>query len=358
MNKTRLRSALVAYGAVGILTLVTAWILLAGSTVSADTPDPAVEAGVLADIDSIAPGGSFRIGVLLRIPKGWHVYWKYPGDAGMATQVDFALPEGWKVSSLRWPDPIEFKQPGDVVGYGYTGEVLLAATVHVPKTAKVDSHVEVGAHVRWLACKDKCVMGEAKVSLPASVGKTVSAAHGELFDRWERKTPASAPDFTLVSQKGEEISLADLRGKVVVLEQFNPDCPFVKRHHDQRKTMVDLARKYADRGVVWLAINSTHYMDRETTAKWHDRWSLPYPVLIDRDGKVGRAYSAKSTPHMYVVDPDGAIVYRGAIDDDPAGKKGDGARNYVEAALEDVLAHRPVKTASTTPYGCSVKYAK
>jgi len=164
-----------------------------------------------------------------------------------------------------------------------------------------------------------------------------------------------APDFELTDQDGKTVRLSDFAGKIVVLEWTNPDCPYVQRHY-RAGTMVRLANKYRDKGVVWLAINTTNYFDRGKNAEWHARQKLPYPVLDDSDGRVGKAYGAKTTPHMYVVDGSGALVYAGAIDDDSAARRGDEATNYVDAVLTDLLAGKPPRISQTRPYGCSVKY--
>jgi peroxiredoxin len=164
-----------------------------------------------------------------------------------------------------------------------------------------------------------------------------------------------APDFTLTDQKGNTVKLSDFNGKVVVLEWTNPDCPFVQRHY-RAGTMARLAKAYAAKGVVWLAINSTYYMNREKDAAWAEQKQIAYPVLGDHDGKVGKAYGAKSSPHMFVIDAKGNIAYRGAIDNDPDGEKKEGLVNYVAQALDAVLAGKPVAIPETRSYGCSVKY--
>ncbi len=166
-----------------------------------------------------------------------------------------------------------------------------------------------------------------------------------------------APGFTLRDQDGRTVDLASLRGKIVVLEWTNPECPFVQRHY-QGKTMSTLADRFRDRDVVWLAVNSTHFMDAEQDRAWRTAQGFRHPVLSDRPGTVGTAYGARTTPHMFVIDRSGALVYTGAIDDDAAGAKGGTARNYVGEALDDLAAGVPVRTAETKPYGCSVKYAK
>ena len=166
-----------------------------------------------------------------------------------------------------------------------------------------------------------------------------------------------APGFTLKDQDGAEVDLAKLHGKIVVLEWTNPDCPFAQRHAEA-KTMSTLADRYRGKGVVWLGVDSTSYLDAARDRTWRSEHELPYPVLDDHKGTVGTAYGAKTTPHMFVIDGTGTVVYEGAIDDDATGDKGKQARNYVAEALDDVTTGQPVKLAETKPYGCSVKYAK
>jgi peroxiredoxin len=167
----------------------------------------------------------------------------------------------------------------------------------------------------------------------------------------------AAPAFTLADTAGNQVSLSDFEGKVVVLEWLNPDCPFVQRHY-KAGTMKDLAEKYDGEGVVWLTINSTNYMDAAANAKFKADNGLPYTILVDQSGDVGHLYDAATTPHMYIIDGAGTLVYIGAIDDDPRGNKDEPAVNYVAVALDEVLAGSTVTTAETKPYGCSVKYKK
>jgi peroxiredoxin len=165
-----------------------------------------------------------------------------------------------------------------------------------------------------------------------------------------------APGFTLTDSAGKTVSLADFKGRVVVLEWTNPDCPFVKRHY-QEGSMKNLTSAYSDSGVVWLTINSTNYMDAAANAAFVKKEGIGWPVLVDQDGAVGHAYGAATTPHMFIIDAKGIVVYEGAIDDDPRGNMEAGARtNFVANALNDVAAGQAVSTAETKPYGCSVKY--
>lgn len=167
---------------------------------------------------------------------------------------------------------------------------------------------------------------------------------------------ASAPAFTLMDQEGKAHNLSDYAGKVVVLEWTNPECPYVRFHYaPQQRTMVKLAQKYQPQGVIWLAINSTHFHSQTVNKKWHEEQKLPYPVLDDHVGDAGRAYKAKNTPHVFVIGKDGSIAYQGAVDDD-ADIKGKAGVNYVDEALTAILAGKLPATKETRPYGCSVKY--
>ena len=171
---------------------------------------------------------------------------------------------------------------------------------------------------------------------------------------------APAPDFTLVATDGTEHTLSSYAGRTVVLEWFNPGCPFVKHAHEKGGVLEGLARRHADHGVVWLAINSnapgTQGHGAALNRDAARQWGLDHPVLLDENGATGRAYGATNTPQMFVIDPKGVLVYQGAIDNRPLGK-GEGVHtNFVEKALADLGAGRPVATAETKPYGCSVKY--
>ncbi|HNQ23182.1 MAG TPA: thioredoxin family protein [Phycisphaerae bacterium] len=166
-----------------------------------------------------------------------------------------------------------------------------------------------------------------------------------------------APDFALKDLDGQEHKLSDLKGKIVVLAWTNHECPYVVRHENKAKTMQSTAQKFADNGVVWLAVNSSFFAEQkaEQLRKWTKDNAINYPVLLDAEGKVGRMYQAKTTPHMFVIDRTGVLVYAGAIDDDPQGRK-ESPRNYVEEAVRALLNNSTVAVASTKPYGCSVKY--
>ena len=174
---------------------------------------------------------------------------------------------------------------------------------------------------------------------------------------------ASAPNFTLTDTKGAAHALADFSGKPVVLEWTNPDCPFVKKHYGA-KNMQALQAKYVAQGVVWLSVCSSapgkqgHYPADEWNRILAEQGSAATALLLDSDGQVGRAYGAKTTPHLFVTDAAGTLVYDGAIDDQPSTDSADipGARSHISEALDAVLAGEPVPVAQTKPYGCSVKY--
>lgn len=163
-----------------------------------------------------------------------------------------------------------------------------------------------------------------------------------------------APAFTLKDEAGKTHSLSEYKGKVVVLEWTNPECPFVQRHYSAH-TMTNTQKGFDAKKVVWLAVDSTNTHTSQTDAAWKKEQGFSYPVLLDADGTVGHAYGAKTTPHMYVIDEKGVLRYAGAIDDDARGKN-EKATNYVKTAVDAVLSGKPVPTSTSTPYGCSVKY--
>jgi peroxiredoxin len=169
----------------------------------------------------------------------------------------------------------------------------------------------------------------------------------------EAKVGQAAPDFTLLDCTGTKHRLADYKDKLVVLEWVNQQCPFSVK---AVPIMKELRKKYADKGIVWLAIESTHYRTPEENAQYIKDKELGCPILMDNDGKIGRLYGAKVTPHMYVINK-GQLVYQGALHSMPeGGAKESASRNYVDEALAAVLAGKAVPVAETTPKGCNVKY--
>jgi hypothetical protein len=201
---------------------------------------------------------------------------------------------------------------------------------------------------------------EAKASEPAAAATTAAqpaAAAGPA------QLGAPAPDFTLQDLDGKSVSLSQFRGKVVVLEWFNPGCPFVRASHTVG-SLKGLADKHAGDGVVWLAINSGGAGKQgagvEANREGVTQFGLHHPVLIDDTGKVGQLYGAERTPHMFVVNPEGVLVYRGAIDNSPDGEgqspEGGKLVNYVDGAIGAIRSGAKVAPAETKAYGCSVKY--
>jgi peroxiredoxin len=187
---------------------------------------------------------------------------------------------------------------------------------------------------------------------PAPAGTSAGATVGK-----------PAPDFKLKDLSGKEVALASFKGKVVVLEWFNPGCPFVKKSHTVG-SLIDTAKRHTKSGVVWLAINSgaagKQGADPAMNTEAAKTWSLEHPILRDESGTVGKAYGATNTPHMFVIDKKGVLVYAGAIDNSPdgEGKSAQGGKlvNYVDAALADLAAGKPIRTPTSQAYGCSVKY--
>lgn len=179
----------------------------------------------------------------------------------------------------------------------------------------------------------------------------------------EAQVGMPAPEFALRDLDGKTVRLSDFKGKTVVLEWFNPGCPYVKASHI-RGSLVDAARRHARAGVVWLAINSgapgKQGAGAEVNREARRAFRMEHPILLDEAGQVGRAYGATNTPHMFVIDPAGKLVYAGAIDNSPDGEGASPAGGklikYVDAALEDLASGRPVKISRTRAYGCSVKY--
>ena len=173
-----------------------------------------------------------------------------------------------------------------------------------------------------------------------------------------------APDFTLQDLDGKPVGLSQYKGKIVVLEWFNPGCPFVRASHT-KGSLKGTATRHTKNGVVWLAINSAANGKQgagvDANRESARRFGMDHPILLDESGAVGKAYGATNTPHMFVVDPKGVLAYKGAIDNSPDGE-GESAPDgklvsYVDDAIAAISAGRPVATPETKAYGCSVKYA-
>ncbi len=173
-----------------------------------------------------------------------------------------------------------------------------------------------------------------------------------------------APAFSAVDTQGKTVSLADFKGRHVVLEWVNPGCPFVQKHYSSGN-MQGTQKEATSKGVVWLTVNSTatdasDYKAPPAMAAWmREQKAAATATLMDADGKLGRAYGARTTPHLYVIDPAGKLVYAGAIDSKPTSRASDiaGATNYVKQTVGELLAGKPVSTPQTAAYGCSIKYS-
>jgi peroxiredoxin len=174
---------------------------------------------------------------------------------------------------------------------------------------------------------------------------------------------SKAPEFSLKDMNGKDVSLSKYSGKIVVLEWFNPECPFVKKHYNPG-SMQNAQKKVVERGGVWLTISSSAegkqgFLTTESAKSLAASLKLnSTAVLLDHSGMVGRTYGARTTPHMFVIGKDGTLAYAGAVDDHPSVKESDipGAKSYVLAAFDALAAGESVGTAVTEPYGCSVKY--
>ena len=189
------------------------------------------------------------------------------------------------------------------------------------------------------------------------------AASTALFAADSPAVGTTAPDFSLTDSKGKTQSVSQYKGKYVVLEWFNPECPFVKKHYGSGN-MQKLQEEFTAKGVVWLTIDSNapglegNLTAEQANAKMTDWKTKQTALVLDPEGKAGRSYGAKNTPHMFVINPEGKIVYEGAIDSKATPNPSDiaGSTNYVKVALEESLAGKTVSNANTKPYGCSVKY--
>ena len=227
----------------------------------------------------------------------------------------------------------------------------------IPRTV-LGATVLIGVLSASSACRER----EAQASPPASLAaeSTPAAALGK-----------PAPDFTLNDSDGVAHTLSQLHGKTVVLEWFNPDCPFAKFAHT-KGPLKDMAARVASADLVWLSINSGapgkqgHGVERNQRAR--TEYAMKNAILLDESGRVGHAYGAQKTPHLFIVDPRGVLVYRGGIDNapigviDPArphveGGPAGGYTNYVDAAIDDLKQGRSIRLPDTPAYGCSVKYA-
>ncbi|MEN6427777.1 MAG: redoxin domain-containing protein [Phycisphaerales bacterium] len=239
---------------------------------------------------------------------------------------------------------------------------LVAQLEAVHETAVKEKATETAAQVKTLIAKRQEAFQTSLVKLEQEqaqlqrVGRERPARTGAAGQARGKQ----APPFELSSfNNSTTIKLSDYKDRIVVLEWMNPECPFSRYHYETVHTMANLAAKYKDKNVVWLAVNSTNNTTVEANREFAKKHKLPYPILDDRTGQVGRQYGARNTPHMFVIDTNGVIVYAGAIDNAPLGKQepSAGSVNYVDKALTELLAGQKVSTPTTPPYGCTVKYS-
>ena len=201
----------------------------------------------------------------------------------------------------------------------------------------------------------------AEPSAPATTVGAVTRSVEAPAAAYGAKLDQQAPEFSLPDLEDKQVKLSDFRGKTVVLEWFNPQCPFVQRSH-REGSLKTMAAEQTAKSIVWLAINSAaagkqgHEIADNTKGK--AAFGMTHPILLDESGAVGRLYGAKRTPHMYVIDPQGKLVYEGAIDSTRGGEpdEDESVVNYVAVALGEVAAGKPVSTPQTEAFGCSVKY--
>lgn len=226
-----------------------------------------------------------------------------------------------------------------------------------------------GSTIAWADDKPKETIKQVESDVKKGVEKKVEEGKKNVEKKVEKADAKQAvsvgdmaPNFKLKDTAGKEHSLADLtkEGKIVVIQWFNPECPFVVKHYGKKgNTFNDMHAQYKDKNVVILGINSGAEgkqgagLEKNQTAV--KDWKIEYPILMDMNGAVGKQYNAKRTPEMFIVGKDGKIAYHGAIDDD-RGADAPGKVNYVAAALDQILAGETVTKAETQPYGCSVKY--
>lgn len=214
-----------------------------------------------------------------------------------------------------------------------------------------------------IACSKPAATQAPETTNASSVASPTQGADKPTAATHKAEVGKPAPDFELKDLDGAPVKLSSFKGKTVVLEWFNPGCPFVKKAHE-KASLKDAAKRATKDGVVWLAINSSSEGKQgfgvEVNREAKTKWSLEHPILLDTSGDVGHAYGATNTPHMYVIDKAGILVYRGAIDNSPDGEgespTGGKLVHYVDEALAAVAAGKPLATTETKAYGCGVKY--
>jgi peroxiredoxin len=239
--------------------------------------------------------------------------------------------------------------------------VLAVAGVLVGSTMLAT--LATGCHSKEPASADPTTSAAATPAATTTSAAAANAVSANPAEHAEVGKPA--PDFALKDLDGKEVRLSSFKGKTVVLEWFNPGCPFVRASHT-KGSLKDTARRETKSGVVWLAVNSGSPGKQgagvEANRDGAKTFGMDHPILLDESGTVGKIYGATNTPHIMVVDPKGTLVYRGAVDNSPDGE-GESPTSgklvsYVETAIADVAAGRPVATPETKAYGCGVKYGR
>lgn len=229
--------------------------------------------------------------------------------------------------------------------------IITSITTQKPQPASADDVLHPG---KACCSTGTCTLEkDAKMCCPMHGGKI-----GEMTAGAENAMASLKPlDFTLKNQDGEPVTLTDFAGKIIVLEWINHECPFVVPHLE-KGTMANLANKYADKGVVWLGVNSTSHVPAEADKQMKDEYNLPYPILNDRDGKVGHLFGATNTPHIFILDTAGKVVYQGPVDNAHRGITPDNYIPYVDNVLAKLTSGETVTPQTIKPVGCTVKYAK
>ena len=203
-NQRREWRGIAVFLAGGLLSFIPA---LAPDAHAAATEDP-VRTELFADVSAVAAGQPFKVGVLFHIAPEWHIYWKYPGDAGLPTSVTFELPKGFVASELEWPLPQSFTQPGDVVGYGYTESVMLMANVTPPKNLPAGTEFPIRAKVQWLSCRNVCRPGRAELNAKLAAAPQPAPADEKLFKEWTTRLPrqwTAADDLRAVAVASDQL---------------------------------------------------------------------------------------------------------------------------------------------------------
>lgn len=193
------------------------------------------------------------------------------------------------------------------------------------------------------------------LALAPGAGAKEKAAEEKAAEAATATIGEPAPSFELKDMEGNTRKLSEDRGAIVVLEWINPDCPFVQRHY-REGTMTGLRKKYADRNVRWIAIATGETAaNTDRLKEFADAHGIDYPILLDEEGNVARSYAARTTPHMYIIDPKGVLRYMGGIDDDAEGHR-DPRRHYTADALEEISSGKTISAPQTKPYGCTIKF--